>query len=76
MELKINVGYKELLNLIWQLPANQLAKLRGDIMQERSPKENNPKSFQALLLNGPVMDDSQFEAFQANRQHFDKWRNN
>jgi hypothetical protein len=74
MELKVNIGYKELLNLIWQLPVNQLARLRGDIMHERSPKEINHKSFQALILNGPTMDDNQFESFQANRQHFDQWR--
>ena len=76
MELKVNIGYKELLNLIFQLPASQLERLRHDIMHERSPKEINHNSFQAFILSGPTMDDDQFESFQANRQHFDQWRNN
>jgi hypothetical protein len=76
MEFKINIGYKELLNLIWQLPGKQLAKLREDIMLGKSPKEKNHKSFQTLLLNGPVMNESQFKSFQANREHFNKWRSN
>jgi len=61
------MGYQELLNFIWQLPVNQLARLRNDIMHHKSPKERNHKSFQALLLNGPVMGEDQFEAFQRNR---------
>lgn len=75
MELKIKIGYQELLSLIWQLPVDQLARLRGDIMEKRRPQKMEHKKFQAFLLNGPVMDDDQFESFQANREHFRKWRN-
>ena len=73
MELKLKIKYEELLNLIWQLPISELARLRSDLMHHRSPQENSHKSFQALLLSGPVMSDDQFAAFQANRNHFDQW---
>ncbi len=78
MELKINLGYKELLALVKQLPASQIAKLKSELssklIEEKSKKEM--KQFQELLLNGPKMSEEQYEQFKANRKHFGKWRKN
>lgn len=74
MELKVNVSYKDLLDLIKQLPVNQISKLKQELNKEKfSPTP--PQSFKALLLQGPVMDDLQYNAFERNRIHFKLWRN-
>ena len=76
MELKL--GYKELLDLIKQLPSSQIAKLKSELssnlIEEKSTKEI--EAFQELLRGGPIMSEEQFDQFNANRQHFDSWRKN
>ncbi len=39
MELKLNIGYPELLELIRQLPLKQLTQLRSDLEAELEKKE-------------------------------------
>lgn len=73
MELKLNIGYQELLELIRQLPASQIKKLRADLsLIEAGHKGVN--EFQELLLKGPVMDDEQYQEFLQNRKYFNAWR--
>ena len=76
MELKLNIGYQELIELIKQLPVNQLRKLKADINLIMPDKETNPEKFklQEFLLKGPVMSDDQSQDFLANRKHFSAWR--
>ncbi|MEL7117813.1 MAG: hypothetical protein AAFO07_00170 [Bacteroidota bacterium] len=76
MELKLKIGYKELLELIKQLPASQLIKLKAelsdDLIEEKS--QNEQQSFQELLLNGPVMEEQQYQQFLDHRNSFNQWR--
>jgi len=76
MELKIKIGYKEILELVKQLPNNQLTKLRAELdnvlVEEKSNKDIS--ELQELLLSGPVMSDEQYDNFKKNRQHFGSWR--
>lgn len=55
MELKISIGYEELLDLIKQLPPKQMRRLQQDIQPK--PLKKNLTSFRTLLLQGPVMED-------------------
>lgn len=34
---------------------------------------SDTNDFKTLLLNGPIMDDEQYEEFLENRQHFNDW---
>jgi len=76
MELKLNIGYQELLDLIKQLPASQIKKLKADIslIKVDNEDEKSRNAFQEFLLEGPVMEDNQYRDFLANRQHFNVWR--
>jgi hypothetical protein len=77
MELKLKIGYPELLELIKQLPASQLEQLKIELMKPPAPKKSAKKSFtdfQKLLLEGPVMNDDQYQQFLLNRQYFNQWR--
>jgi len=71
MELKLNIGYQELLELVKQLPLNQQVQLKAQLPTIPEPKKMDLKT---LLLNGPVMDDEQYEQFLENRKHFNAWR--
>ena len=76
MELKLNISYQELLNVIKSLSPGQIKKLREDILSILSEKEAQGKagSFQGFLLDGPVMDDAQYDRFLEIRKSFNQWR--
>lgn len=76
MELKIKIDYNEILALIKQLPADQLAKLMADI-EAKSTKDQPDKStytLQKRLLEGPIMKEAQYKQFLVNREYMDRWR--
>jgi len=78
MELKLKLEYSDLLELIKQLPANQLEKLRSELDSEisKESKTIQSNSIQELLLEGPIMENGEYEAFLANRKYFTEWRTN
>lgn len=78
MELKLNIGYQELIEMIKQLPASQIRKLKADIalLVADNDVENGISDFQEFLLEGPLMDDDQYQEFLFNRKHFSTWRTN
>lgn len=78
MEMKFSINYKQLMELIKQLPASELAKLRADIsvdmVKEKSKKEST--DLYKLIMEGPTMSDEQHDQFLLNRKHFNQWRVN
>ncbi len=78
MELKLNIGYQELIELIKQLPANQIRKLKADLalIVTDNDMEKDMSDFQEFLLEGPVMEDDQYQDFLFNRKYFNTWRTN
>jgi hypothetical protein len=76
MELTLNIGYDQLLLLVKQLSANQIAKLKSELDDEfvLSKSKAEITEFQKFLLNGPVMNKEQFNNYLENRKHFNKWR--
>ena len=76
MELKIDISYNELLSLIKQLPANQIAKIKAEL-DDKTIAENSEKeisNFQQFLLGAPTMSDEQYTEFRKNRLKFSEWR--
>ena len=76
MELKLEIGYKQVLEIIKQLPANQIAKLLIDaqsIIRGEKPKKDI-SDFQKLLLSAPIMSEEQHNMFVENRKIFSQWR--
>lgn len=77
MELKIKIGYNEILELIKQLPKTQILQLKTDIeTQIIQTKQEEITDFQQLLLQGPVMNDEQYDEYLENRKYINKWRVN
>ncbi len=76
MEIRLDIDYNQLLNLIKQLPATQIAKLKAELDKKNSKeKPQKAKSdFQKFLLNGPIMSDEQYSSFVENRERLNQWR--
>lgn len=77
MELKLNIGYQELIEMI-KLPASQIRKLKADLalIVTDNDREKDMSDFQEFLLEGPVMDDDQYQDFLSSRKYFNTWRTN
>jgi hypothetical protein len=73
VELKVEIGFEELLSAIKQLPDSQLAILKQELAKKRETPIKNSK-LKALLLNGPVMTDEQYKAFKETRKQLNQWR--
>jgi len=76
MELKVDIGFEQLLKVINQLPTAKIIQLKAELSEKSI---NNEKSaltgnFEKFLLTGPVMDDHQFEQYKATRARLNKWR--
>ncbi|MEZ4776484.1 MAG: hypothetical protein R3D00_25130 [Bacteroidia bacterium] len=76
MELKIKIAYEQVIEIIRQLPVNQIARLLVDakgILEKEKPHEDI-SAFQRFLLTAPTMSDEQYEMFVENRKMFNQWR--
>jgi hypothetical protein len=72
MELKVDIGFNELLQAVQQLPENQRAILRKELDKKELPNDDMT-NFQKKLLNGPVMSDEEYRAFKETRKRFKNW---
>jgi hypothetical protein len=73
MELTLELGYEQILELVKQLPQVQQVQLKKD-MEEITPK-TSLTDWQKLLLNGPVMADEGFEEAKKTRKQLNKrWK--
>jgi hypothetical protein len=76
MELTLNLGYSQIFNLVKQLPANQIVKIKYELSEstiaEKAKEEIS--DFQKFILAAPVMSDEQFSKFNQQRTHFNQWR--
>lgn len=74
MEVKLNLGYNQIISIIKQLPAKDIAKIKNELNAISSEPETAKSSLQNLLLSGPLMDDKQLETFIETRESLNKWR--
>ncbi len=76
MEVTIDLKFEQLKELIKQLPASQLAKLKSELSDSflKKKAKKDITKLQEFLLQGPVMSDQQFESYQKNRKEFNTWR--
>ncbi len=75
MEIKLNIGYEQLIAIINQLPVDEMNKLKAEI--ERISREKNSSTadeLERLIANGPVMNDEKHKEFEENRKNFNQWR--
>jgi len=72
MELTLNLGYAQIRELVRQLPANQIAKIKKELPENyiQTKAKSEISDFQKFILTGPVMSDEQYANFKQQRQQF------
>ncbi len=76
MEIRINLEYKQILNLVHQLPEKDIEKLASTLQSEVSNRRKKTKSnsIQELLLKAPTWTESENSEFQEARDHLNNSR--
>ncbi len=76
MELRLKIGYNQVLDIVKQLPESQIQKLLFDTekLLEKPKLATERSAFQKKLLSAPTMTDEQYKVFLETRKHFSKWR--
>ena len=76
MELTLNLEYAQIIDLVRQLPANQIEKIKKELTENHTPTKTKVEisDFQRFILSGPVMSNDQYQAFKQHRQQFNIWR--
>ena len=76
MELTMNIEFGQIMHLLGQMPAKQVAKIRNEFSElyvaEKAKAEVT--DFQQFLLSAPVMSTEQYSNFSEQRQHINSWR--
>ncbi len=70
MEIKLNLNYKQLLELVLQLPKKEKEKLVSEIQSEMAEKKPSEKNkWQKIILEAPTWSEEQFKSYQSAREH-------
>lgn len=72
MQINVNIGFEQLLQIVKDLPTAQLNQLKHEI--EGKNKSKNDDGLEQLLLNGPVATKQVLERLENNRKAIQKWR--
>ena len=74
MKVALNIGYKQLIEIIRQLPADDISRLKAEIDRILSKDHSGAEDgWESFLIDGPVMSDEQYCAFRKNREYFNRW---
>ncbi len=75
MEVKLQIEYQDLLSIIKQLPASQIAQLKSDLTDSliKEKAKADKVQLRQFLLNGPVMTDEEYENYQQARKWMNQW---
>lgn len=75
MELRINVDINQIINLIHQLPEQEIEKLSSTLQTELSlKKKNGKKNLSKLIISAPTWSDSDIEEYNEVRSQINKTR--
>jgi sugar (pentulose or hexulose) kinase len=76
MEVTVNLGYAQIVDIVRQLPANQIAKVKKELPENyiQTKAKSEISEFQKFILTGPVMSDEQYKNFKQQRHQFNLWR--
>lgn len=73
MEMNINIGYDEILELIHQLPKRDIERLVLTLNSEISSKKSS-ESIDELILQAPTWSESELKEYQESREYINNSR--
>ena len=73
MELRLDIGFNEIISLIKQLPMNTKVMLRNELEKEISTPGLVDVDLTNILINGPVMSIKEYEKYQVVHKYIGEW---
>lgn len=73
MEIKLQIPFQQLLDIVKSLTSAQKEKLRQELDNTKA-NHNSQDDFISYLLNGPVYSDEEINAIEENRKSIAAWR--
>jgi len=73
MQVQVDIGFDQLVQLAKRLPAMQWTKLKQEV-EAQMPADRDREDFRKLLMNGPVFSKKQLDAVAETRKRIDEWR--
>jgi hypothetical protein len=74
MEIKLQIGYEQMLDMLRQLPQDELLRLLTEMQRLAERPKPLKGNLSAFLLSGPTMSAKQYNQFVENRKLFSQWR--
>lgn len=75
MELKVQIPFHQLLELVRSLSNSQKAKLKTELELDVNPG-TDLDDYQEMLIHGPVYNEQDIEIIEENRNSIQQWRTN
>jgi len=72
MELKVNIGYPQVFELVCQLPEKDIQKLLKQLQIKSITKKQTP--IQELILQAPTWTDEEYDNYLEARQYINQSR--
>lgn len=72
MQVQVDIGFDQLLEIVKALPPGQLKQLKAEI--EKEVRNDKAVDLEALLLNGPIATKKQLDTIAKNRKAINQWR--
>ncbi len=72
MQVQVDIGFKQLLKIVKELPSGQLRQLKAEI--EKKTKNDKTVDLESLLLKGPTATQKQLDTIAQNRKAINQWR--
>ena len=73
MQVQVNLGIDQLLEIVKKLPEKDIVKIRHEL-DKRKPESTDRQAFEKFLLNGPVFSQKQLDTIAKTRKSINKWR--
>jgi hypothetical protein len=73
MQIKVEIGFEQLIDIIKRLPANKLSLLK-DELGKHNKTEAKTKEMESFLLNAPTFTKAQIATITKTRKAINQWR--
>jgi len=75
MQVQVDIGFDQLVQLAKGLPATQRTKLKQEVEAKAPvPVDKEREDFRKLLLSGPTFSKKQLNTVAETRKKIDEWR--
>jgi hypothetical protein len=74
VELKVDIGLTQLMELIRQLPLRDKKRIRAMLDASPNAKDASKDDIEEFLLSAPTFSDEQLELIREAREGINKWR--